>query len=214
MEGQIFSKVERARAYAQKADVIFFGGSYIRYGFSYQPFFNRKILPWMGYRNYMKRLLKYGLYGNFWGSEDYIGFSAYLRDHIQLNLKEIPTNEPLQRANYIKSKIVFIRKFLDLAQDIGVKVALISSPSVWRLNANGDYYQSLAKELLAEYPNTLFISQNDAPVIVRTRPMYDNIFVFARTHGPTKGIISKKKLSREVQYDHHTISGDKDGVYL
>jgi hypothetical protein len=44
-EGQVLSKVERARKQAELADVIFFGSSYVRSGISGEPFLENGVLP-------------------------------------------------------------------------------------------------------------------------------------------------------------------------
>lgn len=248
LQGQVTSKVERGQKFAQIADVIFFGGSFIRYGVTYKPTFERHVvaynfglngggpissylalksiepqlrartekpiavlelidvttkkgvrdhwtelpfvnafglsrgqilgdfsdyyaafennhpgqgtqlisrlvMPSFSYRQYVSDIIfNRGLFGPLWGYEDFIGYTP-LDGIASEAARKLEKREPIPLDAYSTEKIAFLRKFIDLANDIGLKVVLLSSPNIW-LPADGpDHYGNLIKLLRAEYPD-------------------------------------------------------------
>lgn len=248
LQGQVTSKVERGQTFAKVADVIFFGGSFIRYGVTYKPTYDRDvvaynfglngggpissylalksiepqlrartdkpvavlelvdvttkkgvrdhwtelpfvnafglsrwqilgdfadyyaafennhpgqgtqlisrlIMPSFSYRQYVSDIIfNRGLFGPLWGYEDFIGYTP-LDGIASEAARKLEKREPIPLKAYSTEKITFLRKFIDLANDIGLKVVLLSSPNIWLPADRPDQYGNLIKFLRGEYPD-------------------------------------------------------------
>jgi hypothetical protein len=258
-EGQIVSKVARARRMAEAADIIAFGSSYVRSGISGEPFLDRGLLLWnfgisgggpltsyyalkaaasaiaardvkpvlllelraeaiaknqgtawaeypqylglvrtrrerlgdqlflfrffreMGmtsqfvssvvvpsgiYRSEMVPIFEHAqqLDGFFYGMEDVSGYSPLYTVAAPVG-RDVSTEvaPPLPASRWLNGKLWAIRRFLQLASDLGCPVVLWSSPSE-RPTASSALYDGLASELRAEFPGVRLLRTNEYPL--------------------------------------------------
>jgi hypothetical protein len=98
------------------------------------PFISSVLLPSSIYRGHAVGLAsgqaQNALRDHFYGAEDFSGYSPLMtRARPEMAVREAPL-PPLARDEMYDGKVAFLRAFLTLARDLGIRVALYAAPSL------------------------------------------------------------------------------------